>query len=99
MFNDHKNINSSKFKIHEVQIDSELKSEIVLAITGKGPEKEYYLEKISEIELKKVSIFTPWLEADDYPKLLGCADLGVCLHTSSSGLDFPMKGKLGFGLP
>ena len=99
MFNDHKNINSSKFKIHEVQIDSELKSEIVLAITGKGPEKEYYLEKISEIELKKVSILTPWLEADDYPKLLGCADLGVCLHTSSSGLDFPMKGKLGFGLP
>ena len=64
-----------------------------MAITGKGPEKEYYLKKISEINFKNVSIFTPWLEADDYPKLLGCADLGVCLHTSSSGLDFPMKGK------
>ena len=90
LFYDHKNIN---FKIYRVQIDSQLKSEIVLAITGKGPEKEYYLKKISEIEFKNVLIFTPWLEADDYPKLLGCADLGVCLHTSSSGLDFPMKGK------
>jgi len=84
-----------------VQIDSQLKSEIVLAITGKGPEKEYYLKKISEIKFKNVSIFTPWLEADDYPKLLGCADLGVCLHTSSSGLDFPMKviDMFGSGLP
>ncbi|XP_056609235.1 chitobiosyldiphosphodolichol beta-mannosyltransferase isoform X1 [Triplophysa dalaica] len=59
--------------------------------TGKGPQKEHYKKLIDSKVFKHVKICTPWLEAEDYPVLLGSADLGVCLHKSSSGLDLPMK--------
>ncbi|KAM5151922.1 chitobiosyldiphosphodolichol beta-mannosyltransferase [Mantella aurantiaca] len=64
---------------------------VVCVITGKGPLKEYYCKLIKELRLQNIQICTPWLEAEDYPVLLGSADLGVCLHKSSSGLDLPMK--------
>ncbi|GKV45354.1 hypothetical protein SLEP1_g52453 [Rubroshorea leprosula] len=64
---------------------------LLFIITGKGPEKEKYGEKIKYLTLKRVAFRTMWLSAEDYPLLLGSADLGVCLHTSSSGLDLPMK--------
>lgn len=65
--------------------------DIVCVITGKGPLKSFYKELIAEKNFGCVTIVTPWLQAEDYPKLLGSADLGVCLHLSSSGLDLPMK--------
>ncbi|XP_078273872.1 chitobiosyldiphosphodolichol beta-mannosyltransferase [Rhinoraja longicauda] len=64
---------------------------LVCAITGKGPLKEFYNRLIEKMHFKYVHICTPWLEAEDYPVLLGSGDLGVCLHKSSSGLDLPMK--------
>uniref|UniRef100_A0A3B4D8Q6 Chitobiosyldiphosphodolichol beta-mannosyltransferase n=1 Tax=Pygocentrus nattereri TaxID=42514 RepID=A0A3B4D8Q6_PYGNA len=64
---------------------------LLCVITGKGPLKDHYKKIIDSKDFKHVQICTPWLEAEDYPVLLGSADLGVCLHTSSSGLDLPMK--------
>ncbi|XP_004692201.1 PREDICTED: chitobiosyldiphosphodolichol beta-mannosyltransferase [Condylura cristata] len=64
---------------------------LVCVITGKGPLKEFYGRLIGQKHFRHIQICTPWLAAEDYPLLLGSADLGVCLHKSSSGLDLPMK--------
>ncbi|XP_076459838.1 chitobiosyldiphosphodolichol beta-mannosyltransferase-like [Babylonia areolata] len=76
-------------------------SKILCVITGKGPQKEMYQEKINRLQWQKVQFCLPWLTAEDYPLLLGSADVGVCLHKSSSGLDLPMKvvDMFGCGLP
>jgi len=64
---------------------------LVVVITGKGPMKEFYMEKIRKTHWNHVRVLTQWLESADYPRLLGCADLGISLHQSSCGLDLPMK--------
>nr|CAB3221163.1 chitobiosyldiphosphodolichol beta-mannosyltransferase-like [Phallusia mammillata] len=45
--------------------------DILCAITGKGPNKSYYQKIIASKNWKHVQVITPWLEAEDYPKLLG----------------------------
>lgn len=79
--------------------------EVLAIITGKGPQREMYLNRIAALEqagkLHKVTIRTAWLSVSDYARLLASASLGVSLHTSSSGVDLPMKvvDMFGAGLP
>ena len=79
--------------------------ELMVIITGKGPQKDKYLAKIASLEdqdkLEMVTLKTAWLSTADYASLLGSADLGISLHMSSSGIDLPMKvvDMFGAGLP
>ncbi|KAL8359142.1 hypothetical protein RB598_007819 [Gaeumannomyces tritici] len=78
---------------------------VVAVITGKGPQKAMYEGKIAKMMadglVPSVAIRTAFLSYEDYAALLASADLGVCLHMSSSGVDLPMKvvDMFGAGLP
>lgn len=79
--------------------------EIVAVITGKGPLRTQFLERIdllkAQDKLEMVTFQTAWLSTEDYATLLSAADLGVSLHQSTSGVDLPMKvvDMFGAGLP
>jgi beta-1,4-mannosyltransferase len=74
-----------------------------MVITGKGPLKDRYMAEVELLQKdwQYVRCTSLWLEAEDYPLLLGSADLGISLHSSSSALDLPMKivDMFGCGLP
>jgi beta-1,4-mannosyltransferase len=74
---------------------------IAVIVTGKGPLRTAFEHRLSHRALTRVAVRTIWLEAADYPVLVGRADLGLCLHQSSSGLDLPMKVSdfMGAGVP
>ena len=57
------------------------------AYAGKGPQKEHYRKLIDSLRLEHVQICTPWLEAEDYPLLLGmsCNTQLASLYTHKSG--------------
>ena len=73
----------------------------LLFITGKGEMRDQFVTEFNALGLKNVELVTAWLPAADYPLLLGVADIGVSVHTSTSGLDLPMKAvdMLGSELP
>lgn len=84
-----------EFKYVKGMITETVGPRIVVAISGKGILKAKFEKRIKylkeEGKLDRVAVKTVWLEADEYPHFLSTADVGLSLHTSSSGLDLPMK--------
>ena len=81
-------------------------TKILALITGKGPQRADFEARIQESTSSSMLDFTMIKTAyfddlEDYAKVLASADLGVSLHTSSSGVDLPMKvvDMFGAGLP
>ena len=75
--------------------------DLLVVITGRGPQKEMYRARLREQPLAHVAVLTAWLSLPDYQTALGAADVGISLHQSSSQLDLPMKvlDMFGCGLP
>ncbi|XP_054538234.1 putative glycosyltransferase ALG1L2, partial [Pan troglodytes] len=78
-------------EFEQLTLDRQNLPSLVCVITGKGPLREYYSRLIHQKHFQHIQVCIPWLEGRGLPPLLGSVDLDVCLDTSSSGLDLPMK--------
>ena len=76
-------------------------TDIVILVTGDGERRLRFERLFAGLPARRVQLRTRWLEPEEYPRVVGSADLGLCLHRSSSGLDIPMKvaDLFGAGVP
>ena len=75
--------------------------ELVILVTGDGARRARFERLFAGLPARRIQLRARWLEPEDYPRVVGSADLGLCLHRSSSGLDIPMKvaDLFGAGVP
>src|SRR5258708_2829055 len=75
--------------------------ELVILVTGDGARRAEVERRFAGLPARRIQLRARFLEPDDYPRVVGNADLGLCLHRSSSGLDIPMKiaDLFGAGVP
>ena len=64
---------------------------LICLLTGDGPRRAAFESAVARRAWQRVVVRTTWLAPEDYPALLTGADLGLCLHRSTSGVDLPMK--------
>lgn len=75
--------------------------DLVILVTGDGTRRAEFERRFAGLPARRVQLRTRWLDPEDYPRIVGSADLGLCLHRSSSGVDIPMKvaDLFGAGVP
>lgn len=75
--------------------------DLVILVTGDGARRAEFERRFAGLPARRIQLRARWLEPEDYPGVVGSADLGLCLHRSSSGLDIPMKiaDLFGAGVP
>lgn len=76
-------------------------TDLVILVTGDGARRKRFERLFAGLPARRVQLRTRWLEPEEYPRVVGSADLGLCLHRSASGLDIPIKvaDLFGAGVP
>jgi len=74
---------------------------LIILVTGDGARRVEFERRFAGLPARRIQLRTRWLDPEEYPRVVGSADLGLCLHRSSSGLDIPMKvaDLFGAGVP
>lgn len=75
--------------------------DLVILVTGDGARRARFERRFAGLPARRIHLRARWLEPQDYPKVVACADVGLSVHRSSSGLDIPMKvaDLFGVGVP
>lgn len=75
--------------------------QLIILVTGDGQRRAQFERRFAGLPARRVHLRTRWLEPEEYPLVVGSADIGICLHRSTSGLDLPMKiaDMFGAGVP
>lgn len=75
--------------------------DLVILVTGDGTRRAEFERRFAGLPARRIQLRARWLDPEDYPGVVGSADIGLCLHRSSSGLDIPMKiaDLFGAGVP
>lgn len=75
--------------------------QLAILVTGDGRRRTEFERRFAGLPARRVQLRARWLEPAEYPRVVGSADLGLCLHRSTSGLDIPMKvaDLFGAGVP
>lgn len=72
-------------------LDPQIRAPLNLVVSGRGPCLPSFLQTMGGCQFQHIQIQHVFVDAEDYPTLMGVSDLGICLHESTSGLDFPIK--------
>lgn len=64
---------------------------LVVLMTGRGALRQGFEQRLARRAFRCIAVRTVWLDPANYPVVVGMAEVGLCLHQSSSGLDLPMK--------
>ena len=64
---------------------------VVAIMTGRGAGRAAFARRLEQRPAGAPRVELLWAAEDDYRAILRGADLGISLHRSASGVDFPMK--------
>src|SRR5436309_198839 len=55
-------------------------TDLVMLVTGDGARRAELERRFAGLPARRIQLRARWLEPEDYPRVVGSADLGLCLH-------------------